>query len=142
MLEQGQSELIGKIALKWGISIDSALKNIELRTRIKERIAAEGDRSPFLLEADAVSEANNMFWLLSDDPKKQVTEDLKQILELPCEMNLKSFTGSGKHGLKTFPGCGTEQRKKGNGKRGPEKQLAQEKLLGKEKQLPEIKITS
>ena len=69
VLEQGQSELIGKIARKWGISIDSALKNIELRTRIKERIATEGVRSPFLLEAEAVSEANNMFWLLSDSIK-------------------------------------------------------------------------
>jgi len=68
-LEQGQSELIGKIARKWGITIDTALRNIELRARMKERIAIEGVRMPFLLEAEAVSEANNMFWLLSDSIK-------------------------------------------------------------------------
>lgn len=69
-LEQGQSELIGKIARKWGISIDRALKSIELRTRIKEKIAIEGLKKPFLLEAEAVSQANNMFWLLADSMKK------------------------------------------------------------------------
>jgi hypothetical protein len=68
-LEQGQSELIEKIARKWGISIDRALKSIELRTRIKEKIAIEGLKKPFLLEAEAVSQANNMFWLLSDSMK-------------------------------------------------------------------------
>jgi type IV secretory pathway ATPase VirB11/archaellum biosynthesis ATPase len=70
VLEQGQSELIEKIARKWGISIDRALKNIELRTRIKEKIAIKGLKKPFLLEAEAVSQANNMFWLLSDYMKK------------------------------------------------------------------------
>ncbi len=69
-LEQGQSELIGKIARKWGISIDRALKSVELRTRIKEKIAIEGIKRPFLLEAEAVSQANNMFWLLADSMKK------------------------------------------------------------------------
>lgn len=71
VLEQGQSELIGKIANKWGISIDRALKNIELRTRIKEKIAVEGQKKPLLLEAEAVSQANNMFWLLSDSMAKR-----------------------------------------------------------------------
>ena len=47
-LEQGQSELIGKIARKWGISIDRALKSIELRTRIKEKIAIEGRQKHLL----------------------------------------------------------------------------------------------
>ena len=70
VLEQGQSELIEKIARKWGISIDRALKSIELRARIKEKIAIEGLKKPFLLEAEAVSQANNMFWLLSDSMKK------------------------------------------------------------------------
>ena len=65
-LEQGQSELIGRIASRWGISIDRALKSIEIRTRIKEKIAVEGLHKPLLLEAEAVSQANNMFWLLTD----------------------------------------------------------------------------
>ncbi|AKB50278.1 Flagella-related protein FlaI [Methanosarcina barkeri str. Wiesmoor] len=69
-LEQGQSELIEKIARKWGISIDRALKSIELRARIKEKIAVEGLKKPFLLEAEAVSQANNIFWLLSDSLNK------------------------------------------------------------------------
>jgi hypothetical protein len=69
-LEQGQSELIGRIASKWGISIDKALKNIEIRTRIKEKIAIEGLHNPLLLEAEAVSQANNMFWLLADSMAK------------------------------------------------------------------------
>ncbi len=73
VLEQGQSELIEKIARKWGISIDRALKSIELRARIKEKIAVEGLKKPFLLEAEAVSQANNMFWLLSDSMKKDKT---------------------------------------------------------------------
>ena len=70
VLEQGQSELIGKIASKWGISIDRALKSIEIRTRIKEKIAVEGLQKPLLLEAEAVSQANNMFWLLTDSMAK------------------------------------------------------------------------
>jgi type II secretory ATPase GspE/PulE/Tfp pilus assembly ATPase PilB-like protein len=65
-LEQGQSELVEKIAGKWGISIDRALKSIEVRTRIKEKIAVEGLHKPLLLEVEAVSQANNMFWLLTD----------------------------------------------------------------------------
>ncbi len=69
-LEQGQSELIGKIASKWGISIDRALKSIEIRTKIKEKIAVEGLHKPLLLEAEAVSQANNMFWLLTDSRAK------------------------------------------------------------------------
>ena len=70
VLEQGQSEIIGKIARKLGISIDRALKSIELRTRIKEKIAVEGRQKPSLLKAEAVSQVNNMFWLLSDSMTK------------------------------------------------------------------------
>ena len=74
-LEQGQSELIGRIASKWGISIDRALKNIEIRTRIKEKIAIEGLHNPLLLEAEAVSQANNMFWLLADSLTKNKDDE-------------------------------------------------------------------
>jgi len=70
VLEQGQSELIEKISRKWGISIEQALKNIEIRTRIKEKIVEEGRRRPVLLEAEAVSKANNIFWLLMDSMKE------------------------------------------------------------------------
>ncbi|WP_440945301.1 ATPase, T2SS/T4P/T4SS family [Methanosarcina sp. T3] len=165
VLEQGQSELIGKIARKWGISIDSALKNIELRTRIKERIAAEGIHRPFLLEAEAVSEANNMFWLLSDSIKagsrrfetdnepasRDETEELYRQWETWFENFSRVCTGAEKKGI----------GKKGTGKQlakerltvqekrpieekqtAEVKQLTREKLLEKEKQLQETKITA
>jgi len=153
VLEQGQSELIGKIARKWGISIDSALKNIELRTRIKEKIATEGVRSPFLLEAEAVSEANNMFWLLSDSikagdragfetgPDSISGADLEELYrqwETWFENFARIRAGTGKQ-------RGTENQETGNqgtGKRlSEEKQLLEEKRLSEEKQLPEEKIT-
>lgn len=66
VLEQGQSELVEKIARKWGISVDLALQNIDMRTRMKEKIADAGRSRPGLLEAGAVARSNNMFWLLMD----------------------------------------------------------------------------
>ncbi|MDD4498670.1 MAG: type II/IV secretion system ATPase subunit [Methanosarcinaceae archaeon] len=66
VLEQGQSELVEKIARKWGISVDLALQNIDMRTRMKEKIANAGKSKPGLLEAEAVARANNMFWMLMD----------------------------------------------------------------------------
>ncbi len=69
LLDRGQSELINKIAYKWGISIDSASGNIRLRARIKERMAKAGLDNPGLVEADIVSRANNMFWFYMDSEK-------------------------------------------------------------------------
>ncbi|HJH31177.1 MAG TPA: type II secretion system protein E [Methanosarcinaceae archaeon] len=69
ILDRGQSELIGKIARKWGIPIDAASRNIRMRAKIKERMAASGIINPALVEADVVSMANNMFWLYMDDEK-------------------------------------------------------------------------
>ncbi|MGB9929550.1 MAG: ATPase, T2SS/T4P/T4SS family [Methanosarcina sp.] len=92
-LEQGQSELIEKISRKWGISIDRALKNIELRTRVKQRIAIEGSRKPLLLEAEAVSQANNMFWLLMDsmgrDKIRKTDYENNQDFSLEDEVKIK-----------------------------------------------------
>ncbi|AKB74058.1 Flagella-related protein FlaI [Methanosarcina lacustris Z-7289] len=148
VLEQGQSELIGKIARKWGISIDSAMKNIELRTRIKERIATEGIRSPFLLEAEAVSEANNMFWLLSDSilagnrdgfetgPDSISGADLEELYrqwETWFETFSRIRVGSGKQE-------GTEKQRTGK-RLSDEKRLPEEKQLSEDKRLPEVKIT-
>jgi len=61
LLEMGQSQIIGRIAKEWGISIENALANIRLRAKIKERIVEEGNKNPELLEAKAVRDANNAF---------------------------------------------------------------------------------
>ncbi|MGP8322923.1 MAG: ATPase, T2SS/T4P/T4SS family [Methanosarcinaceae archaeon] len=69
ILDRGQSELIGKVAKKWGISIDAASRNIRMRAKIKEKMAASGIINPAFVEADVVSMANNMFWLFMDNEK-------------------------------------------------------------------------
>ena len=67
LLDMGQSELIGRIADKWGVSIDEVLLNIKMRANIKGTIAKAGENNPELVEADAVGRANNMFWLLVNE---------------------------------------------------------------------------
>ncbi len=67
LLDMGQSELIGRIANKWGVSIDEVLLNIKMRANIKGTIAKAGENRPELVEADAVGQANNMFWLLVNE---------------------------------------------------------------------------
>ncbi|KKI00205.1 type VI secretion protein [Methanosarcina sp. 1.H.T.1A.1] len=142
VLEQGQSELIGKIARKWGISIDSALKNIELRTRIKERIAAEGVRSPFLLEAEAVSEANNMFWLLSDSIKTG-NRGFETGPESISGADLEELYRQWETWFENFSRvrAGKGKRPSEEKQRSEEKQLLEVKQRSEEKQLPEVKIT-
>lgn len=66
LMDRGQSVLIGKIADKWGISIDEAALNIRMRAMIKGKIAESGLEQPHLLEARNVAIANNMFWMLMD----------------------------------------------------------------------------
>ncbi|WP_407355676.1 ATPase, T2SS/T4P/T4SS family [Methanolobus sp. WCC5] len=66
IMDRGQSALIGKIADKWGISMDEASLNIRMRAKIKARIAEYGKNDHWLLEARNVAIANNMFWLLMD----------------------------------------------------------------------------
>ncbi|WP_236622643.1 type II/IV secretion system ATPase subunit [Methanococcoides methylutens] len=69
ILDRGQSQLIEKIARKWGISIDEASLNIRIRARIKQKIAHAGSLDSRLVEADMVSKANNIFWLYMDMEK-------------------------------------------------------------------------
>ncbi len=71
IMDRGQSALIGKIADKWGISMDEASLNIRMRAQIKSRIAEYGKEDHRLLEARNVAIANNMFWLLMD---REITE--------------------------------------------------------------------
>lgn len=70
ILDRGQSALVNKIASKMGISIDDASKNIQLRAKIKEKVADWGNKNPEIMEIEALSIANNMFWLLMDEQKQ------------------------------------------------------------------------
>ncbi|WP_410509150.1 type II/IV secretion system ATPase subunit [Methanosarcina hadiensis] len=148
-LEQGQSELIGKIARKWGITIDTAIKNIELRARIKEKIAAEGVRMPFLLEAGAVSKANNIFWLLSDSIKTEIKAEtggrtagetsFKNGSESSSEIYLEELYRQWEIWFESFV---REQAETENRNRNKGTQPPAERQLPKEEKIPETKITS
>ena len=79
LLEMGQSQIIGRIAKEWGISIENALANIRLRAKIKEKIVEEGNKNPELLEAKAVRDANNAFWMLIEESKDKRKIDYEKI---------------------------------------------------------------
>ncbi|HIH44052.1 MAG TPA: type II/IV secretion system ATPase subunit [Candidatus Methanoperedenaceae archaeon] len=73
VLDKGQSEVVRKIARKWGLTMQDVAANIRMRAAIKEKIANAGRNKPGLLEADMVSAANNMFWFfLSEEDEKKV----------------------------------------------------------------------
>lgn len=71
LLDKGQSELVNKIAGKWGLSIDEALLNIKMRAMIKQTIANAGKENPEFLEADVVGRANNMFWYYQEEERDE-----------------------------------------------------------------------
>jgi flagellar protein FlaI len=66
ILDRGGSELVSKIARKWGMSIDEASLNIKMRAMIKETMASVGLQHPKFLESDMVVKANNTFCLYLD----------------------------------------------------------------------------
>jgi hypothetical protein len=74
VLDMGKSEAIKNIALKWGITIEEALENIALRDKIKQAQVNMSRKldNPKLLSAEAVGSANNKFWLLSEEYKKDL----------------------------------------------------------------------
>ena len=49
LLDIGQSELIGRIAQRWGVSIDEVLLNIKMRAQIKGIITEAGRTRPELV---------------------------------------------------------------------------------------------
>jgi len=57
LLDIGQSELIGRITQRWGVSIDEVLLNIKMRTQIKGIIAETGRSRGELVEGDMVGPA-------------------------------------------------------------------------------------
>lgn len=90
IMDRGQSALIGKIAEKWGISMDEASSNIRMRAMIKERIAEYGRDDERLLEARNVAVANNMFWLLMD---REITEPDGTNYQRVCDRWMDWFEG-------------------------------------------------
>jgi len=79
LLDMGRSQVIGRIAREWGISIEDAIANIKLRAKIKERIVKEGKKNPELLEAKAVRDANNAFWMLIEESRDKRKIDYGEI---------------------------------------------------------------
>ncbi|MBU3968063.1 MAG: type II/IV secretion system ATPase subunit [Euryarchaeota archaeon] len=71
LLDKGQSELVNKIAGKWGLTIDEALLNIKIRAMIKQTMANIGKEKPQFLEADVVGKANNIFWYYQEEERDE-----------------------------------------------------------------------
>jgi hypothetical protein len=71
LLDMGQSQVIQIIARKWGITVEKALENIQLRTDIKKTIATHGKNQKELLEATTTRDANNMFWIAIEENKEK-----------------------------------------------------------------------
>lgn len=85
LLDRGQSGLIRKIARKWGISVDEASKNIRIRASVKLKIAEYGKTNPSFLEAEFVSAANNMYWMLMEQEKEiSGKPDMQRVYERWC----------------------------------------------------------
>ena len=71
ILSIGQSELIQKIAKKWGITVEKVLENIKLRAWMKQTIVEAAQHNPILLEAETIRDANNAFWMILEESKQQ-----------------------------------------------------------------------
>lgn len=71
LLDMGQSQVIQAIARKWGITVEKALENIQLRTDIKKTIVEHGMAQKELLEATTTRDANNMFWMSIEENKQK-----------------------------------------------------------------------
>jgi archaeal flagellar protein FlaI len=71
LLDMGQSQVVQSIAKKWGITVEKALQNIQLRTDIKNRIVDCSKNHKDLLEAETTRDANNMFWMCIEESKRQ-----------------------------------------------------------------------
>jgi type IV secretory pathway ATPase VirB11/archaellum biosynthesis ATPase len=69
LFHMGQSQVIQSIARKWGITVEKALENIQLRTDMKTIIVEHSKTHKELLEAPAARDANNAFWMSVEDSK-------------------------------------------------------------------------
>ncbi len=80
LLDMGQSQVIQSIAKKWGITVEKALENIQLRTDMKKTIVEQGKNHKQLLEAETIRDANNMFWMCLEESKlRQGTVDYDEV---------------------------------------------------------------
>lgn len=71
LLDMGQSHVVQSIAKKWGITVEKALQNIQLRADIKKTIVNYSKNQKELLEAETTRDANNMFWMCIEESKRQ-----------------------------------------------------------------------
>jgi len=69
LLHMGQSQVIQSIARKWGITVEKALENIQLRTDIKKLLVDHSTTKKDLLESSFVRDANNAFWMSIEDSR-------------------------------------------------------------------------
>jgi flagellar protein FlaI len=69
LLDMGQSHVVQSIAKKWGITVEKALENIQVRTDIKKTIVVQSKTKQQLLEATTIRDANNMFWMCLENSK-------------------------------------------------------------------------
>ena len=80
LLEMGQSQVIQSIARKWGITVEKALQNIQLRTDIKNTIVEHSKEHEELLEAPTTRDANNMFWMgIEESKQRKGTVDYNEV---------------------------------------------------------------
>ncbi|MBN1281276.1 MAG: type II/IV secretion system ATPase subunit [Candidatus Thermoplasmatota archaeon] len=69
LLDMGQSQIVIKVAQKWGITVEKALQNIKLRTWIKKTVVERAQGNVALLEAPVMRDVNNAFWMLLEEAK-------------------------------------------------------------------------
>lgn len=76
------SEKIGKIARSWGLSMEQALQNIELRAAYRQKMVAHAleNNKPQLLGAAWVVRANSAFWSLLEKHRGRTKADCDAIL--------------------------------------------------------------
>jgi len=80
LLDMGQSQILETIAQKWGITVEKALQNIQLRTEIKKTIVEQSKNNKELLEAVATRDANNAFWMSVEESKHSTGQvDYKEV---------------------------------------------------------------
>ncbi len=83
LLDMGQSQVVQSIAKKWGITVEKALQNIQLRTDIKNTIVEYSRNHKELLEAETTRNANNMFWMSVEESKlHNRTVDYRQVRKI------------------------------------------------------------
>jgi hypothetical protein len=74
-------------------SIDEVLLNINVRAQMKGIIAGAGRSRPELVEGDMVRQANNMFWLLTNELQDGVGGvDLGEVYGRWCGDMRESFS--------------------------------------------------